>query len=137
MISSFGFSGDQISKDSSRHKATCVWHLFCSYLHKCFFLQLIVNVTEVFLCSLLPTNSYISCNPESLVANAIELCTPTADEPEKAKGNRGWRKMSSAGLARHRTKSMPKSEPFRPVRVMAVDMFPHTPHCETVMLLER
>ncbi|XP_074572862.1 zinc finger CCCH domain-containing protein 24 isoform X2 [Curcuma longa] len=80
---------------------------------------------------------YISCNPESLVANAIELCTPTADEPEKAKGNRGWRKMSSAGLARHRTKSMPKSEPFRPVRVMAVDMFPHTPHCETVMLLER
>ncbi|XP_042393906.1 zinc finger CCCH domain-containing protein 24-like [Zingiber officinale] len=80
---------------------------------------------------------YISCNPESLVANAIELCTPTADEPEKAKGNRGWRKMSSAGLARHRTKSMPKSEPFRPVRVMAVDMFPHTPHCEMVMLLER
>ncbi|XP_042389161.1 zinc finger CCCH domain-containing protein 24-like [Zingiber officinale] len=80
---------------------------------------------------------YISCNPESLVANAIELCTPTAGEPEKAKGNRGWRKMSSAGLARHRTKSMPKSEPFRPVRVMAVDMFPHTPHCEMVMLLER
>ncbi|WOL16725.1 zinc finger CCCH domain-containing protein 24 isoform X1 [Canna indica] len=80
---------------------------------------------------------YISCNPESLVANAIELCTPTADEPDKGKGNRGWRKMSSAGLARHRTKSMPKSEPFQPVRAMAVDMFPHTQHCEMVMLLER
>ncbi|PKA59259.1 Zinc finger CCCH domain-containing protein 24 [Apostasia shenzhenica] len=81
--------------------------------------------------------SYISCNPESLVANAIELCTPTADNPEKGKGNRGWRNMSSAGLARYRVKSMPSSEPFRPVRAMAVDLFPHTPHCEMVMLLER
>ncbi|XP_072985162.1 zinc finger CCCH domain-containing protein 24 [Typha latifolia] len=80
---------------------------------------------------------YISCNPESLVANAIELCTPTADVAEKRKGNRGWRNMSSAGLARQRTKSMPNSEPFRPVRAMAVDLFPHTPHCELVMLLER
>ncbi|XP_008791527.1 zinc finger CCCH domain-containing protein 24 [Phoenix dactylifera] len=80
---------------------------------------------------------YISCNPESLVANAIELCTPTTDKPEKGKGNRGWRKMSSAGLARNRVKSMPNSEPFRPVRAMAVDLFPHTPHCEMVMLFER
>ncbi|ONK70662.1 uncharacterized protein A4U43_C04F210 [Asparagus officinalis] len=80
---------------------------------------------------------YISCNPESLVANAIELCTPTSDKSEKGKGNRGWRSMSAAGLARHRTKSMPSSEPFRPVRAMAVDLFPHTPHCEMVMLLER
>ncbi|KAJ8504595.1 hypothetical protein OPV22_005481 [Ensete ventricosum] len=80
---------------------------------------------------------YISCNPESLVANAIELCTPTTDMPEKGKGNRGWRNMSSAGLARYRAKSMPKSEPFQPVRAMAVDMFPHTDHCEMVMLLER
>lgn len=80
---------------------------------------------------------YISCNPESLVANAIELCTPTADKTEKGKGNRGWRKMSSAGLARNRVKSMPSSEPFRPIKAMGVDLFPHTPHCEMVMLLER
>ncbi|KAF6167889.1 hypothetical protein GIB67_027667 [Kingdonia uniflora] len=80
---------------------------------------------------------YISCNPESLVANAIELCTPTSDKTEKGKNNRAWRNMSSAGLARHRTKSMPNSEPFRPVKAMAVDLFPHTPHCEMVMLLER
>lgn len=71
------------------------------------------------------------------MANAIELCTPTAGRPEKKKGNRGWRNMSSAGLARYRTKSMPDSEPFQPVRAMAVDLFPHTPHCEMVMLLER
>lgn len=82
--------------------------------------------------------SYISCNPESLVANAMELCTPSADKTEKAnKNNRGWRNMSSTGLARHRVKSMPNSEPFQPVKGMAVDLFPHTPHCEMVMLLER
>ncbi|KAJ8551886.1 hypothetical protein K7X08_028329 [Anisodus acutangulus] len=94
---------------------------------------------------LLRTNSrmrrlvYISCNPESLVANAIELCTPSPDETEKGnnKNNIRWRKMSSASLARHRTKSMPISEPFRPVKAMAVDLFPHSPHCELVMLLER
>ncbi|BBH04959.1 zinc finger CCCH-type family protein, partial [Prunus dulcis] len=80
---------------------------------------------------------YISCNPESLVANAIELCTPSPEKIEKNKNNRAWRNMSSAGLARHRAKSMPASEPFRPVKAMAVDLFPHTIHCELVMLLER
>ncbi|CAI8616446.1 unnamed protein product [Vicia faba] len=81
---------------------------------------------------------YISCNPESLVANAIELCTPSPTEIERGnKDNRGWRRMSSAGLARHRAKSMPISEAFKPIKAMAVDLFPHTPHCELVMLLER
>lgn len=80
---------------------------------------------------------YISCNPETLVANAIELCTPSFDKTEKGKNNKAWRKMSSAGLARHRAKSMPISEAFRPVKAMAVDLFPHTTHCEMVMLLER
>ncbi len=28
-------------------------------------------------------------------------------------------------------------EPFIPVVAVAVDMFPHTPHCELVMMLER
>ncbi|KAK9676742.1 hypothetical protein RND81_11G097200 [Saponaria officinalis] len=81
---------------------------------------------------------YISCNPETLMANAIELCTPSSDKNEKG-GNkgRGWRNISNAGLARHRLKSMPNSEPFQPVKAMAVDLFPHTPHCELVMLLER
>uniref|UniRef100_A0A7C9E1I1 Uncharacterized protein n=1 Tax=Opuntia streptacantha TaxID=393608 RepID=A0A7C9E1I1_OPUST len=81
---------------------------------------------------------YISCNPETLVANAIELCTPSAEKTEKGSNRgRGWRNMSNAGLARQRLKSMPMSEPFQPVKAMAVDLFPHTPHCELVMLLER
>ncbi|CAH9075193.1 unnamed protein product [Cuscuta europaea] len=83
---------------------------------------------------------YISCNPETLVANAIELCTPSAGTVGKGnnnRNNRGWRNMTSASLARHRAKSMPNSEPFKPVKAVAVDLFPHTPHCEVVMLLER
>ncbi|GLT33809.1 hypothetical protein SLA2020_083690 [Shorea laevis] len=58
---------------------------------------------------------YISCNseslvanaielctpsPESLVANAVELCTPSPTKLEKGKkDNRGWRYGSTAGLA--------------------------------------
>ena len=30
-----------------------------------------------------------------------------------------------------------KGLPFRPVRAIPVDMFPHTPHCELVVLFER
>lgn len=72
------------------------------------------------------------------MANAIELCTPSADKNEKGNNKgRGWRKMSGASLARQRAKSMPSSEPFQPIKAMAVDLFPHTPHCEVVMLLER
>lgn len=89
-------------------------------------------IDRLFICS------YISCNPDSLVANAIEICTPSPEKTEKGnKDNRGWRNMSSAGLARHRAKSMPISEAFQPIKAMAVDLFPHTEHCELVMLLER
>lgn len=72
------------------------------------------------------------------MANAIELCTPVAEKTEKGNNkNRGWRNMSAASLARQRAKSMPVSDPFHPIKAMAVDLFPHTPHCELVMLLER
>ncbi|KAI3829033.1 hypothetical protein L1987_03147 [Smallanthus sonchifolius] len=70
-------------------------------------------------------NCYISCNPESLMANAIELCTPSTEKRNKK--NKGWR---SASLARQRAKSMPTSDPFQPIKAMAVDLFPRTPHCE-------
>lgn len=110
------------AKSSVHFNLFSVFFVFRTYIH---------NTTWV-LCS------YISCNPESLMANAIELCTPSSEKTEKGnKNNRGWRNMGSAGLARHRVKSMPMSEPFRPVKAMAVDLFPHTPHCEMVMLLER
>ncbi|KFK32295.1 hypothetical protein AALP_AA6G224000 [Arabis alpina] len=87
----------------------------------------------------LKTLVYISCNPETLVANAIELCTPSFLEKAE-QGNHGFRKqrrMGTAASARHRAKKMPASEPFRPVKAMAVDIFPHTDHCEMIMLLKR
>ncbi|CAM9912468.1 unnamed protein product [Ectocarpus fasciculatus] len=55
---------------------------------------------------------YVSCNPtKSLAADALILCTPVSK--------------STTGL------------PFRPVKAIPVDMFPHTPHMELVMVFER
>uniref|UniRef100_M4D639 C3H1-type domain-containing protein n=1 Tax=Brassica campestris TaxID=3711 RepID=M4D639_BRACM len=86
----------------------------------------------------LKTLVYISCNPETLVANAIELCTPSFEKTgQENKGYRRQSRMGTAALARHRAKKMPASEPFKPVKAMAVDLFPHTDHCEMVMLLNR
>ena len=56
---------------------------------------------------------YVSCNPESMAANCAELCTPQGPD------------------------GMNGGPPFVPVKAMAVDLFPHTPHCEAVLLLER
>ena len=72
------------------------------------------------------------------MANAIELCTPSTDKNEKGNNkNKGWKNMSNASLARQRAKYMPNSEPFQPNKALEVDLFPHTTHCEVVMLLER
>ena len=51
---------------------------------------------------------YISCNPESLSENVAVLCAPTGG-----------------------------TEPFQPTRAVAVDMFPHTLHCEAIVELRR
>lgn len=56
---------------------------------------------------------YVSCNPESMALDCSLLCTPQGP-------------LGDSGGA-----------PFRPVKAMAVDLFPHTPHCEAVLLLER
>jgi tRNA (uracil-5-)-methyltransferase len=81
---------------------------------------------------------YISCNPESLLANAVELCMPLKEgPPEKVKARGGFRGTTNLGHARRRVKNLPASEPFRPVKSTAVDHFPHTKHCEMVMLFER
>jgi hypothetical protein len=39
-------------------------------------------------------------------------------------------------LCRRKSRSI-KGLPFRPVCAIPVDLFPHTPHCELVILLER
>lgn len=77
------------------------------------------------------------------MANAVELCTPSSGGAS-GKGNvkgsnprRSFRGMTGVSHARGRARSMPESKPFRPVKAAGVDMFPHTSHCEMVMLFER
>ncbi|XP_077016516.1 tRNA (uracil-5-)-methyltransferase homolog A isoform X2 [Tamandua tetradactyla] len=54
---------------------------------------------------------YISCNPRAAMGNFVDLC--------RAPSNRV------------------KGMPFRPVKAVAVDLFPQTPHCEMLILFER
>ncbi|OWK14563.1 hypothetical protein Celaphus_00000007 [Cervus elaphus hippelaphus] len=54
---------------------------------------------------------YVSCNPRAAMGNFVDLC--------RAPSNRV------------------KGIPFRPVKAVAVDMFPQTPHCEMLILFER
>lgn len=60
-------------------------------------------------CSQLSRIVYVSCNPDSLVEDVIKLTMPSEND----------------------------EDPFIPVRAVAVDMFPHTLHCEMILLLER
>ncbi|XP_057599955.1 tRNA (uracil-5-)-methyltransferase homolog A isoform X3 [Hippopotamus amphibius kiboko] len=54
---------------------------------------------------------YVSCSPRAAMGNFVDLC--------RAPSNRV------------------KGAPFRPVRAVAVDLFPQTPHCEMLVLFER
>ncbi len=54
---------------------------------------------------------YVSCNQNALIADAANLC----------------RSVSTSMFG----------TPFVPVKALAVDMFPHTEHCEVVVLFER
>lgn len=54
---------------------------------------------------------YISCSPSQVLKNFVDLC-------------------------KNCSKTM-KGDPFVPVVAVPVDMFPHTPHCELVVLFER
>ncbi|KAG2293590.1 hypothetical protein Bca52824_040259 [Brassica carinata] len=69
----------------------------------------------------LSQHRYISLSPEKLVANAIELCRPSFEKTGQE----------------NKAKKMPASEPFKPVKAMAVDLSPHTHYCEMVMLFNR
>eukprot|EP00501_MAST-03F_sp_TOSAG23-6_P001339 GSMAST32.ASY1.ANO1.1388.1 assembled CDS len=60
-------------------------------------------------CSAIRRIVYISCNPESLIQTSKRIKLDDGVAPL----------------------------PFVPIKVQPVDMFPQTPHCETVVLLER
>ncbi|XP_072029493.1 tRNA (uracil-5-)-methyltransferase homolog A-like isoform X2 [Amphiura filiformis] len=54
---------------------------------------------------------YVSCNPHNAIVNFIDLCRPTSNKH--------------------------KGLPFWPVKAVPVDLFPHTKHCELIILFER
>jgi len=62
-------------------------------------------------CTEMGTLIYVSCNQKSLESDAAALC-------------------------RSSSKNQP-SNPFLPIKAMAVDFFPHTPHLEAIMLFTR
>ncbi|CAG9312479.1 unnamed protein product [Blepharisma stoltei] len=55
---------------------------------------------------------YVSCNPETMFKDLVQLCAPESGKKFRA-------------------------PPFVPLRVQPVDMFPHTPHVECVVALKR
>jgi tRNA (uracil-5-)-methyltransferase len=68
-------------------------------------------------CEKIQTLIYVSCNPKSLSLDLVKLCEPLTSHPDEE------------GVAvNHR---------FVPEYAVAVDMFPHTPHCEVVVKLVR
>lgn len=54
---------------------------------------------------------YISCDPRAAMRNLVDLARPSSKQYI--------------------------GEPLVPVKAIAVDMFPHTRHCELIMCLER
>ena len=64
-------------------------------------------------CANLKSFVYVSCNPTgSFIENALDLCLST-------------KRKSRPGV------------PFRPIKAVGLDLFPHTPHTELVVRFER
>jgi tRNA (uracil-5-)-methyltransferase len=63
-------------------------------------------------CAVIKRVVYVSCNPVDSLPNDVAQFVKEQDKRLKGK-------------------------PFRPVRAIPVDMFPHTNHCEMIMVLER
>lgn len=94
-------------------------------------------------CSQLKRLVYVSCNPDSLRDNAVFLCNaPGVNDAQtgaryQGRGGGRGRGRGGGGGAPASAADAVDYTPFRPVKAVAVDMFPHTPHVEMVMLLTR
>eukprot|EP01083_Nonionella_stella_P001947 5599_1 len=69
------------------------------------------SITSAIRTSTIQRLIYVSCNPASCATDVAFLCKP---------------------VVKHR-----RGSPFKAVRALAVDLFPHAEHCEMVILLER
>ena len=80
----------------------------------------------------------VSCNPASLADNLVDLCRPAWSRPGGGGGKRGGKRGGGGGGNSSQEVEVPAdAAPFRPVIAAAMDLFPHTPHVEAVVLLER
>jgi len=74
-------------------------------------------VRALLACAPLKRIVYVSCNPESMAANLVAMCGAPGKGDRRSGGH--------------------PAQPFVPVKALAVDLFPHTKHVESVVLLER
>lgn len=64
-------------------------------------------------CTAIQRLVYVSCNPNTMAENAVMICGPPSKKTAFAK------------------------PVFKAIRAIAVDLFPHTEHCEMIVLFER
>lgn len=83
---------------------------------------------------------YISCNPDSLSTNMAQLCSPPGAMDSKRNAGR-WGRQAGAQQQQQGDAAAADADssyaPFVPNKAVAVDLFPHTGHVETVVLLKR
>jgi len=78
-------------------------------------------LSAILMCPQIKRLVYVSCNPDTLADNGADLCTPYAARSQKST------RLKRAAYYKH----------FQPVEALAVDLFPHTKHCEAIMCFER
>jgi tRNA (uracil-5-)-methyltransferase len=73
----------------------------------------------------------------SFLDNLLLLCAPPKPKPTPVAAAAAAAAAAGGADADAGEASEAGAVPFRPVHACPVDMFPHTPHCELVVALER
>lgn len=71
-----------------------------------------------------------------MIAAVLQSCSPHSTNPLIGVGEIDAISLRCISLCGPISRSV-EGRAFRPVRAIPVDLFPHTPHCEMVMVFER